>query len=83
MSKLSVQALSLTLFLFTLSAITAEESKQAQHLFNGKDLSNWTWVTDKGDTKLDDVSARGARKRTSAHWRAFWITWSRDRQAEH
>lgn len=55
MSKLSVQALSVTLFLFTVSAITAEESKQAQQLFNGTDLSNWTWVTDKGDTKLDDV----------------------------
>jgi len=55
MSKLSVQALSLTLFLFTASAITAEESKQARQLLNGKDLSNWTWVTDKQGSKLDDV----------------------------
>jgi hypothetical protein len=44
-----------TLFLFTVSAVTAEESKQAEQLFNGKDLSNWTWVTDKGDTNLDGI----------------------------
>jgi hypothetical protein len=55
MSKAPVLTFSLTLFLFTASAITAEESKQAEQLFNGKDLSNWTWVTDKGGSKLDDV----------------------------
>lgn len=55
MRKISVQTLSLTMFLFAVSAITAEEGAQADQLFNGKDLTNWTWVTDKGDTKLDDV----------------------------
>lgn len=55
MSKLSVQALSLTLFLIIVSVTTAEEKKQAQQLFNGKDLSNWAWVTDAKGSKLEDV----------------------------
>lgn len=55
MSKLPILALSLTLFLFTASIIAADQSKPVVQLFNGKDLSNWTWVIDKPGSKQDDV----------------------------
>lgn len=55
MSKLTVHTSTLALFLFIASALAAEETKSAVQLFNGKDLSNWTWVTDKQGSKLDDV----------------------------
>jgi hypothetical protein len=55
MSKLPVLALALTQFCFIVSAVTADTNKDSEQLFNGKDLSNWTWVTDKKDSKLEDV----------------------------
>ncbi len=55
MSKLPIPAFSLMLFFLVVSAVIAEENHQADQLFNGKDLSNWTWVTDKKGSKLDDV----------------------------
>lgn len=55
MSKLSILALSVAQLFWTVSAVTADENPSAEQLFNGKDLSNWTWVTDKEDSKLEDV----------------------------
>lgn len=33
----------------------AQEPGKAELLFNGKDLSNWTWVSDQKDSQLADV----------------------------
>jgi hypothetical protein len=55
MSKLTILALSLMQLFWTVCTSTADENKQAEQLFNGKDLSGWTWVTDTEGSMLDDV----------------------------
>ncbi len=69
MSKLPIPAFSLMLFFLVVSAVTAEENHQADQLFNGKDLSNWTWVTDKkGGTSKSQRLIRGREERHCLHY---------------
>ncbi len=37
------------------SLCAADKPVDAVQLFNGKDLSNWTWVSDKAGSKIGDV----------------------------
>jgi len=54
MNRLLTLGLSLLLFPGAASAVAADKNKTKQ-LFNGKDLSNWTSVSDKEGSKLEDV----------------------------
>lgn len=43
-----------TVLFSTLITHSAEE-KKTEPLFNGKDLANWQWVSDKKDSRMEDV----------------------------
>lgn len=35
--------------------LRGQQTGEAKQLFNGKDLSNWQWVSDDGNSKMEDV----------------------------